>query len=98
MNRLLEFPQQTILYPTLHLVMGRIILTTLLPLSLQHRLAHRGSTSPPPKEREQTEATLTKVAPRSGPKSAEGRNHFETVFKEALEGGHMEVVMRHCGN
>lgn len=48
--------------------------------------------SPPPKQTEESEAGSSKmVATRHGPKSAAGRNHFETVFKEAIEGGNMEV-------
>eukprot|EP00903_Cladosiphon_okamuranus_P011080 g10459.t1 len=47
--------------------------------------------SPPPKPTDESEAASSKiVAPRQGPRSAVGRNHFETVFREAMEGGNME--------
>eukprot|EP00752_Nemacystus_decipiens_P009380 g8383.t1 len=47
--------------------------------------------SPPPKSTDESEAASSKmVSTRQGPKSAVGRNHFETVFKEAIEGGMME--------
>eukprot|EP00904_Undaria_pinnatifida_P007215 jgi/Undpi1/3623/HiC_scaffold_16.g06993.m1 len=46
--------------------------------------------SPPPKPREEKEAGLSNVSTRVGPKSAAGRNHFEKIFAEALEGGHTE--------
>lgn len=48
--------------------------------------------SPPPKQLGESEAGSSKmVSTRQGPKSAVGRNHFETVFAEAMEGGNMEV-------
>lgn len=34
---------------------------------------------------------MRNVQTRAGPKTAEGRNHFETIFKEALDGGQTEV-------
>ncbi|CAB1114761.1 unnamed protein product [Ectocarpus sp. CCAP 1310/34] len=47
--------------------------------------------SPPPKQSSENDATSSKmVSTRLGPKSATGRNHFETVFQEAMEGGMME--------
>ncbi|CAM9886122.1 unnamed protein product, partial [Ectocarpus sp. 12 AP-2014] len=47
--------------------------------------------SPPPKQSSENDATSSKmVSTRLGPKSAAGRNHFETVFQEAMEGGMME--------
>lgn len=48
--------------------------------------------SPPPKQMPENEANSSKmVSTRQGPKSAAGRNHFETVFTEAMEGSQMEV-------
>lgn len=49
--------------------------------------------SPTPSPSRETEAASSKmVSTRLGPKSAEGRNHFEKVFAEAMEGGAMEVT------
>lgn len=45
------------------------------------------SDSPPPEDSE----NVRQVKTRAGPKTAAGRNHFETIFKEALDGGQTEV-------
>lgn len=50
----------------------------------------RHSPASPTPESEEND-NLSNVAKRSGPKSLGGRNHFETVFAEAEEGGRMEV-------